>query len=147
MTEEEKKELYETIMQDVAKIVKQRIEEIDADDALNEATSMMKMKSQKATQHDLDRMMFDEYYNKLWEETIILSDPDAITKNDNYKKLVQMGHRIVPFIYERITNDTLVDKDISIALLPEIYGERFYADTQSDYRKLWAKKIKESGDI
>lgn len=119
---------------------------------MNEATSMMKRKPEATqsiviNQRVIDRAEFDYYYDNWQQETSIHSNLSIVFSNDYFKRIVAMGKRAVPFIYEKIREDV----NFVVNALPEIYSKNVtdkkgYIDFD-EYCALWCKKIEEEEDV
>ena len=99
-------------------------------------------------QYKQNRIEFDSYYYKWQYETCILSDINKIFENQNFKSIVNMGKRAVPFIYEKIKEEP----SFIVCALSEIYG--YSLAKQLGYKsylgpsklcELWIEKLNEDG--
>ena len=94
-------------------------------------------------QRVIDCAEFDYYYDNWQQETSIHSNLSIVFSNDYFKRIVAMGKRAVPFIYEKIREDV----NFVVNALPEIYSKNVtdkkgYIDFD-EYCALWCKKIEE----
>ena len=98
-----------------------------------------------------DRETFDNYYSKWEQETSFYSRGDQIFSNNNYRAIVNMGFKAIPFIIEKITNEP----DDIVNALREILKTDVVDNSPKrkelgftsleDACKLWLKKLKELG--
>lgn len=87
------------------------------------------------------RRRFYNYYESWQEETMFLSSVNAIVENANFKAMVAMGHKIVPFVIEEIETAP----SPLVWVLNEIFQTKISKNPNStiqDACKLWVKAIK-----
>lgn len=136
MTKEHKEEVYNNVM--------------------NETMSMMKRKPQMSAaqpvvidRRSVDRAEFEYYYKKWYEETCVFSSLNSIFGNEYFQKIIKMGKRAVPFIYEKLKNRKI---DFVAHAVPEIYQDQIVEDPKKfigleKFCELCIKKIEKEGDI
>lgn len=146
------------IIENIASELKKMLEEKDMsfedrktvyDRIMEYKTSMMKTKPVENTDSEIksdeiDREMFNLYFNRWKEETMILSDLNKVTENPDFLRIVGMGERAIPFIYEVIKNEP----SFVVYILDSFYhtnlaNGRFIQ--LSKYCRMWCDELKKKG--
>jgi hypothetical protein len=86
-----------------------------------------------------DRELFERYYRNWKKQTGYYSDVDRIVNNENFRAIVQMKERAVPFIVEIIRERPT----ILVWALGMIYQKNVASDVYDieEIGKLWLKEL------
>ena len=130
MVESDKKEIYNRIMEQQVATLKQSAADI---------VPTIEWK-------DVDREMFNLFYERWTYDTLVLSDMNKKYTHPDYIRIINMGKRAVPFIYEILKNrddgivyalDYIYKNDKDIACGKFVNGNTLC--------KLWKNELKKRG--
>lgn len=86
-----------------------------------------------------DKELFENYYENWLRNTILYSNPDIIFADENYKKIVDMRERAVPYICNILKQMPC----FLVFALEEIYGYCLNIDNQYSLNELCERWINE----
>ena len=143
----DKKQIVETLAVKVKRIVNEQVENISARKSVYESIMEYKIANSKelkyipdVTVDDVSKAEFDYYYENWIRNTILYSNLSVIFGDENYKNIVSMGERAVPYIYDILKQMP----SFIVFALEQIYGYSLDIDKQyslDELCKKWTKEV------
>ena len=150
MKKDDIKTLTEELAVDVKRKVNKQILNESAKKSVYKKIMEYKMPSLKNTlkkpevsEEEIDREEFELYRLNWISNTVLSSNPNIIFEDENYKNIINMGKRAVPFIYEILKQRA----SYTVHALQHIYGYSLRGGKYTPLDtlcNLWVKEIEKN---
>lgn len=104
--------------------------------------SERRFENTEVSQNEQDRDEFKKYRLKWISNTVLYSNPNIIFEDENFKNIINMGERAVPFIYEILKERS----SYAVHALQYIYGYSLNGGKYTsldDLCEMWRKELED----